>query len=191
MEEKQITVDGETRKLQLPFMVLATQNPVESFGTFPLPEAQLDRFFMRIDLGYPTKEEEKAIIKMNIGNPLEAIGAVVDNQELEYIFANLSAVSIRPDVMDYLVDIVGETRNKDSIQLGVSPRGAIALYKACQAYAAINGRDYILPEDIKYLAPQVLNHRIIARGAANLDKSRELIEGMVASVEVPLENMQA
>ncbi len=146
---------------------------------------------MRIDLGYPTKEEEKAIIKMNIGNPLEAIGAVVDNQELEYIFANLSAVSIRPDVMDYLVDIVGETRNKDSIQLGVSPRGAIALYKACQAYAAINGRDYILPEDIKYLAPQVLNHRIIARGAANLDKSRELIEGMVASVEVPLENMQA
>lgn len=191
MEEKQITVDGETRKLQLPFMVLATQNPVESFGTFPLPEAQLDRFFMRIDLGYPTKEEEKAIIKMNIGNPLEAIGAVVDNQELEYIFANLSAVSIRPDVMDYLVDIVGETRNKDSIQLGVSPRGAIALYKACQAYAAINGRDYILPEDIKYLAPQVLNHRIIARSAANLDKSRELIEGMVASVEVPLENMQA
>ncbi len=191
MEEKQITVDGETRKLQLPFMVLATQNPVESFGTFPLPEAQLDRFFMRIDLGYPTKEEEKAIIKMNIGNPLEAIGAVVDNQELEYIFANLSAVSIRPDVMDYLVDIVGETRNKDSIQLGVSPRGAIALYKACQAYAAINGREYILPEDIKYLAPQVLNHRIIARGAANLDKSRELIEGMVASVEVPLENMQA
>ncbi|MDD3073263.1 MAG: AAA family ATPase, partial [Eubacteriales bacterium] len=128
MEEKQITVDGETRKLQLPFMVLATQNPVESFGTFPLPEAQLDRFFMRIDLGYPTKEEEKAIIKMNIGNPLEAIGAVVDSQELEYIFANLSAVSIRPDVMDYLVDIVGETRNKDSIQLGVSPRGAIALY---------------------------------------------------------------
>ncbi|MDD3074561.1 MAG: magnesium chelatase, partial [Eubacteriales bacterium] len=104
---------------------------------------------------------------------------------------NLSAVSIRPDVMDYLVDIVGETRNKDSIQLGVSPRGAIALYKACQAYAAINGRDYILPEDIKYLAPQVLNHRIIARSAANLDKSRELIEGMVASVEVPLENMQA
>ncbi|MDD2282824.1 MAG: MoxR family ATPase [Eubacteriales bacterium] len=191
MEEKQITVDGETRKLQLPFMVLATQNPVESFGTFPLPEAQLDRFFMRIDLGYPTKEEEKAIIKMNIGNPLEAIGAVVDSQELEYIFANLSAVSIRPDVMDYLVDIVGETRNKDSIQLGVSPRGAIALYKACQAYAAINGRDYILPEDIKYLAPQVLNHRIIARSAANLDKSRELIEGMVASVEVPLENMQA
>ncbi|MDD4658174.1 MAG: MoxR family ATPase [Eubacteriales bacterium] len=191
MEEKQITVDGETRKLQLPFMVLATQNPVESFGTFPLPEAQLDRFFMRFGLGYPSKEEEKDIIKRNVGNPLEAIGPVADSQELEYIFANLAAVSIQDDVMDYLLDIVGETRNKDSIQLGVSPRGAIALFKACQAYAAINGRDYILPEDIKYLAPPVLNHRIISRGAANMDKSLDLIEGTVASVEVPLEDIQA
>lgn len=191
MEEKQITVDGETRKLQLPFMVLATQNPVESFGTFPLPEAQLGRFFMRFGLGYPSKEEEKDIIKRNVGNPLEAIGPVADSQELEYIFANLAAVSIQDDVMDYLLDIVGETRNKDSIQLGVSPRGAIALFKACQAYAAINGRDYILPEDIKYLAPPVLNHRIISRGAANMDKSLDLIEGTVASVEVPLEDIQA
>ena len=191
MEEKQITVDGETRKLQWPFMVLATQNPVESFGTFPLPEAQLDRFLMRIDLGYPSKDEEKAIIMKNVGNPLEAIGPVVDSQELEYIFANLASVSIHPEVMDYLVDVIGETRNKESIQLGVSPRGAIVLFKACQAYAAINGRDFILPEDVKYLAPKVLNHRIIARSAVSLDKSLELIEGIVASVEVPLENMQA
>lgn len=191
MEEKQVTVDGETRKLKLPFMVLATQNPVESYGTFPLPEAQLDRFLMRIDLGYPTKEQEKAIINRNIGNPLETISPVVDEGELEYIFANLAAVSSQAEVMDYLVDIVGETRNKSSIQLGVSPRGAIALFKACQAYAAINGRDYILPEDVKYLAPQALNHRIIARGATNMAKSRELIEELVASVEVPLESMQA
>ncbi|HBK84533.1 MAG TPA: magnesium chelatase [Firmicutes bacterium] len=191
MEEKQVTVDGETRKLKLPFMVLATQNPVESYGTFPLPEAQLDRFLMRIDLGYPTKEQEKAIINRNIGNPLETITPVVDEGELEYIFANLAEVSIQAEVMDYLVDIVGETRNKSSIPLGVSPRGTIALFKACQAYAAINGRDYILPEDVKYLAPQALNHRIIARGAANMVKSRELIEELIASVEVPLESMQA
>lgn len=190
MEEKQVTVDGETRKLPRPFMVLATQNPVESFGTFPLPEAQLDRFFMRMGLGYPTKEEEKDIIRLNTGNPLEAIGPVVERGELDYIFANPAAVSIHPDVMDYLVDIVSETRDREEYQLGVSPRGAIALYKACQAYAALNGRDYILPEDIKYLAPYVLNHRIIARGAANLAKALALIEDTVAAVAVPLENMQ-
>jgi len=190
MEEKQVTVDGETRKLPRPFKVLATQNPVESFGTFPLPEAQLDRFFMRMGLGYPTKEEEKDIIRLNTGNPLEAIGPVVERGELDSIFAHLAAVSIHPDVMDYLVDIVSETRDREEYQLGVSPRGAIALYKACQAYAALNGRDYILPEDIKYLAPYVLNHRIIARGAANLAKALALIESTVAAVAVPLENMQ-
>lgn len=189
MEEKQITVDGETRQLQLPFMVLATQNPVESFGTFPLPEAQLDRFLMRIDLGYPTKEEEKTIISRNIGNPLATISSVIDEGELEYVFANLAAVSIHPEVMDYLVNIVWTTRNNDAVQLGASPRGSIALFKACQAYAAINGRDYILPEDVKYLGPRALNHRIIARRAATLQASRELIEEMVATVAVPVESM--
>lgn len=188
MEEKQITVDGETRQLQRPFMVLATQNSVETYGTFPLPEAQLDRFLLRMDLGYPSKEEERDIIRINVGNPLERIGPVVDEEELGYIFANLAAVSIHPEVLDYLLDIVRETRERGSIQLGVSPRGSIALFKACQAYAAINGRDYILPEDVKYLAPQVLNHRIIARGATTLAKARESIEEIVAGVEVPLES---
>ena len=136
-------------------------------------------------LGYPTKEEEKDIIRLNTGNPLEAIGPVVERGELDSIFAHLAAVSIHPDVMDYLVDIVSETRDREEYQLGVSPRGAIALYKACQAYAALNGRDYILPEDIKYLAPYVLNHRIIARGAANLAKALALIED-TAAVAVPL-----
>ncbi len=190
MEEKQVTVDGATRQLQLPFMVLAAQNPVESYGTFPLPEAQLDRFLMRIDLGYPTREEEKAIVNRNIGNPLATINPVVDQGELEYIFANLAKVSIHADVMGYLVDIVRETRNKSSIQLGVSPRGTIALFRACQAYAAITGRDYILPEDVKYLAPQTLNHRIISREAATLSQSRELIKEIVATVQVPLEQLQ-
>ncbi len=188
MEEKQITVDGETRQLPRPFMVLATQNPVETYGTFPLPEAQLDRFLLRMDLGYPSKEEEKDIIRINVGNPLDRINSVVTAEELDYAFAHLPDVSIHPEVLDYLLNIVGETRKKGSIQLGVSPRGSVALFKACQAYAAINGRDYILPEDVKYLAPLVLNHRIIARGATSLTKARELIAELMAGVEVPLES---
>ncbi|HHW98978.1 MAG TPA: hypothetical protein GX738_05020, partial [Firmicutes bacterium] len=131
---------------------------------------------------------EKDIIRINVGNPLDRINSVVTAEELDYAFAHLPDVSIHPEVLDYLLNIVGETRKKGSIQLGVSPRGSVALFKACQAYAAINGRDYILPEDVKYLAPQVLNHRIIARGATTLAKARELIEEIVAGVEVPLES---
>jgi len=190
MEEKQITADGVTRMLETPFMVLATQNPVESYGTFPLPEAQLDRFFMRIKLGYPTKEEEKIIIRKNIGNPLEAINSIINPKELNLLFEEVSKVSIQDDVMDYLINIVNETRNKDNIELGVSPRGSIALFKACQAYAAINGRDYIIPEDIKAMGPYVLNHRIIARGVNTIEDSLDLIKGIVQSVVVPLENMK-
>lgn len=189
MEEKQITADGVTRRISMPFMVLATQNPVESYGTFPLPEAQLDRFFMRIKLGYPTKEEEKIIIKKNIGNPLDQIESIIEPDELNYILSEVSKVSIEDEVMDYLVNIVNETRNKDEIQLGVSPRGSIALFKASQAYAAINGRDYIIPEDIKIMAPYVLNHRIIAHKANSIEDSIELIKGIVDTVKVPLENI--
>ena len=189
MEEKQITSDGQTRKLNLPFMVLATQNPVESYGTFPLPEAQLDRFFMRIKLGYPTKEEEKTIITKNIDNPLDNIESIINQEELNYLLKNVSKVSANEDVMDYLVEIVSRTRNKKEIALGVSPRGSIALFKASQAYAAINGRDYILPEDIKYIAPYVLNHRIIAPSMDNIEDSIELIKEIVENVKVPLEEI--
>jgi MoxR-like ATPase len=188
MEEKQITADGETRKLQLPFMVLATQNPVETFGTFPLPEAQLDRFFMRINLGYPNREEEKTIIRRNIGNPLDSIEAAVAPSELQYVLAHVAEVAIQEEVMDYLVDIVKATRGHEGIELGVSPRGSVALFKGAQAYAAINGRDYIIPEDIKALAPHILNHRIIPRGGNRLETSIETIKGIVAAAEVPLEN---
>lgn len=189
MEEKQITADGETRLLQKPFMVLATQNPVESYGTFPLPEAQLDRFLMRIKLGYPTIEEEKIIIRKNIGNPLDKIGAIIRSDELPAIMEKISTVSIQDDVMDYLIKIVNETRGKSNIELGVSPRGSIALFKSCQSYAAINGRDYILPEDIKIMAPYVLNHRIIARGVNTIEDALSLIQGIVDTVEVPLEDI--
>lgn len=189
MEEKQITVDGITRTLNKPFMVLATQNPVESFGTFPLPEAQLDRFFMRIKLGYPTMEDEKLIVQRNISNPLDTIESVADFEELNDLFTEVPKVSINDDVMNYLVQIVNETRNRDNIILGVSPRGTIALFKACQAYAAINGRNFILPEDIKYIAPYVLNHRIISRATNGIEGSLLLIKEIVESVEVPLEDI--
>lgn len=189
MEEKQITADGITRKLNMPFMVLATQNPVETYGTFPLPEAQLDRFLMRIKLGYPAKDEEKLIIRKNIKNPLDSIEPVIDREELDYVLSNVSNVTISEDVMDYLVNIVNETRSKDNIQLGVSPRGSVALFKASQAYAAINGRDYIIPEDIRYLSPYVLNHRIIATGINGVDDATEFIKEIVQSVEVPLEKV--
>lgn len=189
MEEKQITSDGLTRELNLPFMVLATQNPVESFGTFPLPEAQLDRFFMRIKLGYPTKQEEKEIIIKNIGNPLDGIKSVVDRGELLNLIEGVKSVEIKDEVMDYLVNIIDETRNKKGIDLGISPRGSIALYKAARAYAAINGRKYILPEDIKEMAPYILNHRIMARGIGNIESSMDFIEEIVNRVEVPLEDI--
>ena len=188
MEEKQITADGETRILDKPFMVLATQNPVESYGTFPLPEAQLDRFLMRIKLGYPTMEEEKIIIQKNIGNPLDKIEAIINPEELPALMEKISTVSIQDDVMYYLLTIVNETRGKANIELGVSPRGSIALFKSCQSYAAINGRDYILPEDIKKMAPYVLNHRIIARGVNTIEDALSLIQSIVDMVTVPLED---
>ncbi|MBU5437194.1 MoxR family ATPase [Tissierella sp. MSJ-40] len=189
MEEKQITIDGETRKLSTPFMVLATQNPVESYGTFPLPEAQLDRFFMRIKIGYPTKEEEKEIILKNIGNPLENIQSIITEEELSYLFSHVSKVTAEEDVVNYIVEIINETRNKEEIELGVSPRGTIALFKSCQSYAAINGRDYIIPEDVKAMAPYVLNHRIISRGIGNIEDSINLIKRILETIPVPLENI--
>lgn len=190
MEEKQITADGETRKLQMPFMVLATQNPVESFGTFPLPEAQLDRFFMRIALGYPAHDEEKLIVRKNIGDPLGNLASIVQQEEVAALFQQVRTVSIQEDVMDYLVNIVAATRDREGIELGVSPRGSIALFKGAQAYAAISGRDYILPEDIKFLAPYILNHRINVRGSNRIESTVEIIRGIVDSVQVPLENIQ-
>lgn len=189
MEERQITSDGITRKLNQPFMVLATQNPVESFGTFPLPEAQLDRFLMRLNLGYPDESDEKNIILKNIHNPIDTIETVIEREELNAIRNLIEEVKISDEVLDYLVDIVKATRNNKGIELGVSPRGSIALFKVSRVYAAINGRDYILPEDIKYMAPYVLNHRIIARGTTEVERTMDIIKEIVSKVTVPLEEV--
>lgn len=188
MEEKQITVDGETRKLNLPFMVLATQNPIESYGTFPLPEAQLDRFLMRITMGYPTREEEKEVVLRNVStSTIDDLSTVVSVEDINYLLDNFNKVTIAEDVMDYIMDLVLATRNDDKIQLGVSPRGSIALFKSCQVYAAINGRDYIIPEDVKYMAPHVFNHRILLRGMVSLRDSVKVIDSIINSLEVPTE----
>ena len=152
MEEKQVTSDGETRLLDRPFMVMATQNPVESYGTFPLPEAQLDRFMLRIKLGYTTKDQEKKIILNNIGDPIKQIQPLLNREDVLSLIDAVSLITITDDVLDYIIDIVNNIRSKDEVTLKVSPRGSIALFKAAQAYAAISGRSYILPEDIKYLA---------------------------------------
>ncbi len=190
MQEQQVTVDGVTRKLPEPFMVLATQNPIESYGTFPLPEAQLDRFFMRIKIGYPTRREEIEIVNRNKRVDLtEGIESVVSTDEIKYVRGAYNDVKISEEVMDYLLDIIEKTRNMDMVQLGVSPRGTIALFKASQAYAAINGRDYIIPEDIKKMAPHVLNHRVILKGLTKDRNIYSFINSVLETVRVPVEEV--
>lgn len=190
MEERQVTVDGVTRKLQEPFMVLATQNPVESYGTFPLPEAQLDRFFMRITMGYPSRDEEMDIIQMSkASNPLDKLECVISGEEIEHVKRGYVEVKASKDVMGYIMDIVDAARNDERVQLGVSPRGSIALFKACQAYAAVQGRDYIIPEDVKKMAPYVLNHRIIVRGVSRGRGIYEFAESLLDGIKTPVEDI--
>lgn len=191
MEEAQITVDGVTRKLEKPFMVLATENPVESYGTFPLPEAQLDRFFMRISMGYPTREEEIKIISMYSGkNPLDDIDCVINSEMINYVQNNYNVVKASNDVIQYIMDIIDATRKNDKVILGVSPRGSIALFKACQAYAAVNGRKYIIPEDVKKVAPAVLNHRVTAKGIKRGRNMYELINSIIDDIKTPVEDVR-
>jgi len=189
MEEKQITVDGVTRKLTPPFMVLATQNPIESFGTFPLPEAQLDRFFMRINIGYPGRQEELEIIgRVDSSSILAELACVVKEDELDYVTSHYTSVRASEDVLNYLMDIIEATRKSERIQLGISPRGSIALFRAAQARAALNGRDYLIPEDIKEMAPYVLNHRLFTKGGTKSKNIYEPVELLLNTVKTPVED---
>ncbi|MGI5917506.1 MAG: AAA family ATPase [Anaerolineae bacterium] len=169
MGEYQITVDGVTRPLPRPFLVLATQNPIEYEGTFPLPEAQLDRFFMRIHLGYPTAgEEEQILLNLRRRHPIESIGQVMEGERLLDLQPLVWDVTVDETVRAYIVRLVHATRSHHDLALGASPRGSLALYKASQALAAVRGRDYVLPDDVKYLAPYVLGHRLIVRSESAL-----------------------
>lgn len=190
MEERQITVDGVTTKLSEPFMVMATQNPIESYGTFPLPEAQVDRFFMRLSLGYMTREQEIEVIsRPSTAKIVDELETVVSREETEYVRSNFHEVTICDDVKNYIMNIINATRLDTRLSSGVSTRGGIALYKASQVIAAFNGRDFVLPEDVKYVAPHVLGHRItIVGGVRPKDISKRITE-IIDSVPVPTEVM--
>lgn len=190
MAENQVTIDGETYTLPQPFMVLATQNPVESYGTFPLPEAQLDRFFMKISMGYPTRDEEKQIFNLYNTSlstyPLNDITPVVSQDMIKSAKDDLSKVEVSEDVQDYIMDVIEYTRDNDAITLGVSPRGSIALYKASQAHAMICGRDFVIPEDVKYMAPFILSHRIVTKGISKIS-GRDFIKSVLDDIQVPID----
>lgn len=192
MEEKQITTDGTTRYLEKPFLVIATQNPIETAGTFPLPEAQLDRFMMQLNMGYPTENEELEIINRFISdNPLEKVNAVCNKEDIIEMQNLISTVFVHNSIRNYIVNIVQATRKNSSIALGISPRGTLALLKSSQVYAAINGRNYVIPDDVKFLAPFVLAHRIIpSNGFSNRKTNVELINKLVGGIEVPTENWE-
>lgn len=169
MQEQQVTVDGVTRDLPRPFLVLATQNPVEYEGTFPLPEAQLDRFLMRLSVGYPSRADERQIlINLWREHPITKIGKVVNGPDLATLQRQVWDVNVDTTLQDYTVDLAEATRKHPDLSLGVSPRGSLALLKGAQAYAALRGRDYVLPEDIKTLVPLTLAHRLLLKPEAEL-----------------------
>jgi MoxR-like ATPase len=162
MEERQITVDGVTHRLPRPFLVLATQNPVELEGTFPLPEAQVDRFLLRVALGYPAEDEERTILRrFRDSNPLAELAPVIGAEEIASLQRAVRQVFVHPAVETYIIRLVAATRNHEAIQLGASPRGSLALYRTGQALAAIRGRSYVLPDDVKRLLSPALEHRLM------------------------------
>ncbi|MEA4909080.1 MAG: MoxR family ATPase [Anaerolineaceae bacterium] len=179
MEERQVTVDGITHPLPQPFMVMGTQNPIEYEGTFPLPEAQLDRFLLRVKLGYPSLTDEIRVLEIQqIRHPIHDIEAVIDIAELLQVQETVKSVYVSQGVKRYIVELVRSTRESNDIYLGSSPRGSLALFRATQARAALDGRDYVLPDDVKSLAEHVLSHRLIMEPAARLrDIDAELVIG--------------
>lgn len=165
MSERQVTVDGETRKLGPPFLVVATQNPHEFEGTYPLPESQVDRFLMRVKVGYPSREAERAILTQHrAGEPVDGLSPVIGPADILALQDFTRQVRVDSAIADYLLDLVDATRSHSEIVLGASTRAALALYRACQAVAVVSGRDYVVPDDVKELAEPVLAHRLVTRG---------------------------
>ncbi len=190
MGEGQVTVDGKTYRLERPFLVLATQNPVEYEGTFPLPEAQLDRFFLRLHLGYPTLEEENIILQRLQGlHPIESLEACSTPEQVRTLQEVVTKVFVEDSVRDYVVRLTQSTRSHSHVQLGASPRGSLALMRAAQAWAALEGRDYILPDDVKKMAPWVLAHRIVLKPESQLRglTSEDVISELLHTVPVRAE----
>ncbi len=189
MEEGQVTVDGQTHSLETPFFVIATQNPIETAGTYALPEAQLDRFMLKISMGTPTKEEEVAIMERFLkDSPIQALSAVCNKDELIELQKAVKDVYIHPQLMAYIADIVKATRDDSSVSIGVSPRGSLAMLNAVRSFALINGRGYVVPEDIKTLAVPVFAHRLILKGGNESHRAQSVIEDILSKVSVPTED---
>ena len=188
MEERQVTIDGVSYRPGNPLFVIATQNPVESAGTFPLPEAQMDRFMMRLSMGLPDREEELAILERYMQKePLDELDSVLSLEELANVRAEANRVFVHTSILEYMVDIVGATRSA-SVVMGVSPRGSLALLRSAKSYAYLTGRSYVVPDDVKAVAVPVLAHRIVT-GSYGMDRqAAELVETIVAGTPVPTED---
>ena len=188
MEERQITEGGVTYRLEDPFLVIATQNPVDTQGTFPLPEAQLDRFLMRLSLGYPSREESVTMMERFIrSQPLATVESVATAEELREAAVLCRECKVSRDVMDYMAALCEAARNPDKVRLGPSPRALLALMRACQALAAVRGRDYVIPDDVKVLAVPVLAHRILLRGISYQATGETFVAGLLKEVPAPTE----
>jgi len=188
MQERQVTVSGSTHHIPKPFMVLATQNPIEYEGTFPLPEAQLDRFMVKVNIGYPGVTEEIAVIaNQQITHPIESIEPVTTPEKIIEVQERVKEVFIAESIKKYIVEITQETRGAESVYLGASPRGSLALARACQAWAAMYGRNFVIPDDVKMLAEATLGHRVILSSSARLQEMRtgDLIREILRNVPVP------
>lgn len=188
MEERQVTVDGETHQLPAPFFVMATQNPIELEGTFPLPEAQLDRFLLKFSIGYPDRQEEiQMLSRFQQADPLEALSSVVTLDDISRMQRDRRSIIISDPVREYIVDIIRATRDHAAVQFGASPRGSLGLMRAGQALAALRGRDYTLPDDIKWLAVPALAHRLILKEQDRLrgESPEHLLEGIIDTIPVP------
>jgi MoxR-like ATPase len=192
MQERQVTVEGESMGLARPFLVIATQNPIELEGTFPLPEAQIDRFLLRISMGYPNEEEEHRILaRFERLDPFDTLKAVVDVEDLLALQSQVRTVRVERSVTDYIVNLCRGTRNATGAQIGISPRGTMALYRAAQAFAAIHARDYVLPDDVKTLAPYALAHRIVVDGQSRLRgrKAEDILRDVLERTPVPVDTI--
>lgn len=192
MEERQITVEGDTMALQRPFFVMGTQNPIEQAGTFPLPEAQLDRFFIKLNMGYPKYEEEIEIMNnFMVKDPLENLHAVITEEDILYVQQNYVNIHISDEIKIYIMDIITATRQEKSVEVGASPRATISLMKAGQALAAMRGRDYVIPEDIKEVAGSVLSHRIVLKNTMSFSENsnEKVINKILDNINAPLEKI--
>ena len=190
MGENQVSIEGQTFDIPDPFIILATQNPIEFEGTFPLPEAQMDRFFFSFDMGYPTLQDEMDIIEgQRIRHPIEDLKSVIKMDDISGYRDHVSGIYIEDDLKSYIISLVEKTRDDSRLALGVSPRGSIALFKASQALAILNGRDYVIPDDIKFLTPYTLSHRVIVKASSRIKgyTGKTIISEILQAEKVPLE----